>query len=107
MFLRVGQRPKMKTYKEFIKEAYPREERREHSTKQKPVTFQTITRNVKDPIPDMNFRYRQVLPKKNVYHNTPILPTGKPKEKKPVWKNKEFQYPGMPIKDLLGGGVEL
>ena len=95
----------MKTFNQFIAEAYPRAERQSH-IKPKPTTIQTITRTAKDD--GTLFPYREVLPKKGIYHNTPVAPTVLPKKKdKPVWKNKEFQYPGMPIKDLLGGGLEL
>ena len=88
-----------------IPEAYSKAEKESH-VKPKPVTIQTITRTAKDD--GKVFPYREVLPKKNVYHNTPVVPTVLPKKKdKPVWKNKEFQYPGMPIKDLLGGGTTL
>ena len=95
----------MKTYHQFISEAYSRAERQSH-TKPKPTTIQTITRTAKDD--GKHFPYREVLPKKGIYHNTPVAPTALSKKKdKPVWKNKEFQYPGMPIKDLLGGGKVL
>jgi hypothetical protein len=91
--------PSKKTYQEFISEAGL-------FVKPKPVTIQTITRTTKDN--GKEFPYREVLPKKGIYHNTPIVPTVLPKKKdKPVWKNKEFQYPGMPIKDLLRGGTTL
>ena len=95
----------MKTYNQFISEAYSRAEKQSH-TKPKPTTIQTITRTAKDD--GKHFPYREVLPKKGIYHNTPVAPTALPKKSnKPVWKNKEFQYPGMPIKDLLGGGITL
>ena len=87
----------MKSYQEFISEAGL-------FVKPKPVEVQTITRRVKDN--NVEYPYKEVLPKKNVYHNTPVVPTPKKKDK-PEWKNKEFQYPGMPIKDLLGGGITL
>ena len=93
----------MKTFKQFMQESQlggplPRIK--------KPVEIQTITRSIKDD--GKEFPYREVLPKKGIYHNTPVAPTVLPKKKdKPVWKNKEFQYPGMPIKDLLGGGTTL
>ena len=94
----------MKTFKEFISEAYPRAERQSH-IKPKPTTIQIITRSAKD---GKHFPYREVLPKKGIYHNTPVAPTVLPKKKdKPEWNNKEFQYPGMPIKDLLRGGTTL
>ena len=93
----------MKTYQEFITEAYSKAEQQTH-VKPKPVDVQTITRRVKDN--NVEYPYKQVLPKKNVYHNTPVVPTPKKKDK-PEWKNKEFQYPGMPIKDLLGGGITI
>jgi len=87
----------MKTFSQFITEAGL-------FVKPKPVEVQTITRRVKDN--NVEYPYKEVLPKKNVYHNTPVVPTPKKKDK-PEWKNKEFQYPGMPIKDLLGGGITL
>jgi len=88
-----------------IPEAYSKAEQQTH-VKPKPVEIQTITRIAKDD--GKEFPYREVLPKKNVYYNTPVAPTALPKKKsKPEWKNKEFQYPGMPIKDLLGGGTTL
>ena len=93
----------MKIFQEFIAEAYSKAEQQTH-VKPKPVDVQTITRRVKDN--NVEYSYKQVLPKKNVYHNTPVVPTPKKKDK-PEWKNKEFQYPGMPIKDLLGGGITL
>ncbi len=88
-----------------IPEAYSKAEKESHITP-KPTTFQTITRTVKDD--GKHFPYREVLPKKNVEYNTPVKPTVLPKKKdKPIWNNKEFQYPGMPIKDLLRGGTTL
>ena len=93
----------MKTFSQFITEAYSKAEQQTH-VKPKPVEIQTITRRVKDN--NVEYSYKQVLPKKNVYHNTPVVPTPKKKDK-PEWKNKEFQYPGMPIKDLLGGGITI
>ena len=88
-----------------IPEAYSKAEQQTH-VKPKPVEIQTITRSAKDD--GKEFSYREVLPKKGIYHNTPVVPTQLPKKKdKPVWKNKEFQYPGMPIKDLLRGGKVL
>ena len=90
---------------EYTPEAYSKAEKESHITP-KPTTFQTITRTTKDN--GKEFPYREVLPKKNVEYNTPVKPTVLPKKKdKPVWKNKEFQYPGMPIKDLLRGGTTL
>ena len=94
----------MKTYQEFITEAYSKAEQQTH-VKPKPVDVQTITRSQYGGY-GKHYPYKQVLPKKNVYHNTPVVPTPKKKDK-PEWKNKEFQYPGMPIKDLLGGGITL
>ena len=95
----------MKTYNQFISEAYSRAERQSH-IKPKPSTIQTITRSAKED--GKHFPYREVLPKKGIYHNTPVAPTALPKKKgKPEWNNKEFQYPGMPIKDLLRGGTTL
>ena len=45
---------------------------------------------------------------KDIHYTTPVYPTQLPNKKdKPVWKDKEFQYPGMPIKDLLRGGTTL
>ena len=78
----------MKTFQEFITE----------------VDVQTITSARRWD--GKEYRYKEVVPKKNVYHNTPVVPTPK-KKYQPEWKNKEFQYPGMPIKDLLGGGITL
>ena len=95
----------MKTYQQFISEAYSKAEKESHITP-KPTTIQTITRTTKDN--GKEFKYREVLPKKGIYHNTPVAPTFIPKKKdKPIWNNKEFQYPGMPIKDLLRGGTIL
>ena len=95
----------MKTFNQFITEAYSKAEKESH-VKPKPVEIQTITRTAKDD--GKHFPYKEVLPKKGIYSNTPVAPTALPKKsKKPVWKNKEFQYPGMPIKDLLGGGTTL
>lgn len=95
----------MKTYQQFISEAYSQAERQSH-VKPKPTTIQTITRTAKDD--GKEFPYKEVVPKKGIYHNTPVAPTFIPKKKdKPIWNNKEFQYPGMPIKDLLRGGTTL
>ena len=90
----------MKTYQEFISEAGL-------FVKPKPVEVQTITRRVKDN--DVEYPYKEVLPKKNVYHNTPVIPTNivKTKEKEGIWKGKEFNYPGIPLKYLFKGGKTL
>ena len=64
----------MKTYNQFISEAYSKAERQSH-IKPKPVTFQTITRSAKD---GKHFPYREVLPKKGIYHNTPVIPITQP-----------------------------
>jgi len=91
--------------RQLRREAYSEAEKRSH-VKPKPVEIQTITRSAKDD--GKYFHYREVLPKKGIYHNTPVAPTVLPKKKdKPVWKYQEFQYPGMPIKDLLRGGTTL
>jgi len=91
--------------RQLRREAYSQAEKESH-IKPKPTNIQTITRTVKDD--GIEYRYKQVLPKKGIYHNTPVVPTVLPKNKdKPAWKNKEFQYPGMPIKDLLRGGTTL
>ena len=65
----------MKTFNQFIAEAYPRAERQSH-IKPKPTTFQTIRRSVKDG--DKYFPYGQVLPEKGIYHNTPVIPITQP-----------------------------
>ena len=62
----------MKTFNQFMQEsqlggALPRIK--------KPVEIQTITRSVKD---GKHFRYREVLPKKGIYHNTPVIPITQP-----------------------------
>ena len=94
----------MKTYQEFITEAYSKAEQQTH-VKPKPVEVQTITRRVKDN--DVEYPYKEVLPKKNVYHNTPVIPTNIVKTKeKGIWK-KEFNYPGIPLKYLFKGGKTL
>jgi len=69
----------VKTYNQFITEAYPRAERL-LQPKPKPTTFQTITQyDVKDKNPDTekNVEYptRWVLPKKGIRHTTPIYHT--------------------------------
>ena len=96
----------MKTYQEFITEAYSKAEQQTH-VKPKPVDVQTITRRVKDN--NVEYSYKQVLPKKNVYHNTPVIPTNivKTKENEGIWKGKEFNYPGIPLKYLFKGGKTL
>ena len=68
----------MKTFNQFISEAYPRAERLLQP--KKPITFQTITQyDVKDKNPDTgkNVEYptRWVLPKKGIRHTTPIYHT--------------------------------
>ena len=95
----------MKTFSQFITEAYSKAEQQTH-VKPKPVEVQTITRRVKDN--DVEYPYKQVLPKKNVYHNTPVIPTNivKTKENEGIWK-KEFNYPGIPLKYLFKGGKTL
>ena len=58
-----------------IPEAYSKAERQSH-IKPKPTNIQTITRSVKDD--GKEFRYREVLPKKGIYHNTPVIPITQP-----------------------------
>ena len=63
----------MKTFNQFMQEsqlggALPRIK--------KPVEIQTITRSAKDD--GKHFRYREVLPKKGIYHNTPVIPITQP-----------------------------
>ena len=95
----------MKTFSHFITEAYSKAEQQTH-VKPKPVEVQTITRRVKDN--DVEYPYKEVLPKKNVYHNTPVIPTNIVKTKeKGIWKGKEFNYPGIPLKYLFKGGKTL
>ena len=90
---------------EYVPEAYSKAEQQTH-VKPKPVDVQTITRRVKDN--NVEYSYKQVLPKKNVYHNTPVIPTNivKTKENEGIWK-KEFNYPGIPLKHLFKGGKTL
>ena len=58
-----------------IPEAYSKAEKESH-IKPKPTNIQTITRSVKDD--GKEFRYREVLPKKGIYHNTPVIPITQP-----------------------------
>ena len=93
----------MKTFQEFIIEAYSKAERESHTTQ--PFVVKTEKESGKE------FRYK-VSPltkqQKKIHYTTPIIPTVLPdKNDKPVWNNKKFQYPGMPIKDLLRGGKVL
>ena len=53
------------------------------------------------------YRYKQVVPKKNVYHNTPVVPTPRRKKEGDIWKDKKFVYPGIPLKHLFKGGTTL
>ena len=69
----------MKSFNQFISEAYPRKEREDHLTP-KPTTFQTITQyDVKDKNPNtgkgVEYPTRWVLPKKGIRHTTPIYHT--------------------------------
>ena len=97
----------MKTYQQFISEAYSKAERQSH-VKPKPVRIKTNTRLAEPPDDTKVYPYKDVEPDTSIYHNTPVAPTQLPKKKdKPIWNNKEFQYPGMPIKDLLRGGKVL
>ena len=96
--------PSKKTYQQFISEAYSQTERQSHITP-KPTTIQTITRTAKDD--GKEFPYKEVVPKTNRYHNTPVAPTEKKKEQKPeIWKGK-FNYPGIPLRYLFKGGKYL
>ena len=97
----------MKSYQEFITEAYSKAEQQTH-VKPKPVDVQTITRSQYGGY-GKHYPYKQVLPKKNVYHNTPVIPTNivKTKENEGIWKGKEFNYPGIPLKYLFKGGKTL
>ena len=65
----------MKTFNQFISEAYSKAERQSH-VKPKPTTIQTITRSAKDD--GKHFPYREVLPKKVIYSNTPVIPITQP-----------------------------
>ncbi len=57
--------------------------------------------------PSVGYPYREVLPKTDRYHNTPVAPTEKKKEQKPeIWKGK-FNYPGIPLRYLFKGGKYL
>jgi len=71
------------------------------------VDVQTITRSQYGGY-GKHYPYKEVLPKKNVYHNTPVIPTNivKTKENEGIWK-KEFNYPGIPLKYLFKGGKTL
>ena len=93
----------MKTVNQFITEAYSRAERQSHTTT--PFEIKKEIESGKE------YRYK-VAPltkqQKDIHYTSPVYPTQLPKKSnKPVWKNKEFHYPGMPIKDLLGGGTTL
>ena len=59
-----------------IPEAYSRAERQSH-VKPRPVDVETVTRKAKDM--GKNFYYKDVLPKYQLRHNTPIIPTNKTK----------------------------
>ena len=59
-----------------IPEAYSQAERQSH-VKPRPVDVQTVTRKAKDM--GKNFYYKDVLPKYQLRHNTPIIPTNKTK----------------------------
>ena len=65
----------MKTFNQFISEAYSKSERQSH-VKPKPTTIQTITRTAKDD--GKEFPYKEVVPKKGIYHNTPVIPITQP-----------------------------
>ena len=79
----------MKTFKEFISE----------------VNVQTITSARRWD--GKEYRYKEVVPKKNVYHNTPVVPTPRRKKEGDIWKDKKFVYPGIPLKHLFKGGTTL
>ena len=86
-----------------IPEAYSRAERQSHTTT--PFEIKKERESGKE------YPYK-VAPltkqQKDIHYTTPVYPTQLPNKKdKPVWKDKEFQYPGMPIKDLLRGGTTL
>ena len=78
----------MKTFKEFITE----------------VDVQTITRSQYGGY-GMHYPYKEVLPKKGIYHNTPVVPTPRRKKEGDIWKDKKFVYPGIPLKHLIKGGT--
>ena len=61
--------------RQLRREAYSQAERQSH-VKPKPTNIQTITRTVKDD--GKEFRYREVVPKKGIYHNTPVIPITQP-----------------------------
>ena len=93
----------MKSFNQFISEAYSKAERQSR-IKPKPVTFQTITRSAKD---GKHFPYREVLPKKGIYHNTPVVQTPEKKKEGDIWKGEKFVYPGIPLRYLFKGGTTL
>ena len=74
----------MKTFNQFLLEAYSRAERQSHiKPKPKPVKVDTIRRSIRDRVNGevKHFPYVQVLPNVQLRHNTPIIPTGKPNNK--------------------------
>ena len=91
----------MKTYEQFMSEAglfaQPR-----------PVNIDiSPTRRAVDKTTGVEYPYKEVVPKTNRYHNTPVAPTEKKKEQKPeIWKGK-FNYPGIPLRYLFKGGKYL
>jgi len=73
----------VKTFNQFLLEAYSRAERQSH-IKPKPVKVDTtIRRSVRDIVDGKvkHFPYVEVLPNVELRHNTPIAPTGKPNNK--------------------------
>lgn len=72
----------MKTFNQFLLEAYSRAERQSH-IKPKPVKVYPIRRSIRDTVNGKvkHFPYAEVLPNVELRHNTPIIPTGKPNNK--------------------------
>ena len=62
--------------RQLRREAYSQAERQSH-VKPRPVDVETVTRKAKDM--GKNFYYKDVLPKYQLRHNTPIIPTNKTK----------------------------
>ena len=75
----------------------------------KPVEIQTITRSAKD---GKNYPYREVLPKKGIYHNTPVIPITQPitnpdKPRTEVTPRPDGVKSKRKLKYLLPGGLEV
>ena len=75
----------------------------------RPVEIQTITRSAKD---GKNYPYREVLPKKGIYHNTPVIPITQPitnpdKPRTEVTPRPDGVKSKRKLKYLLPGGLEV